>query len=173
MTQILKNISAKFNVPKFLPKILHSIEINPHNEEIIVSTKELLSIYLEKNPSAIEGFKKQIESHLLAQATKDKLLGSVISKLRGSDPEPHVQRANTPRLNTPVSQIQSSLVDVGHDVELLELLNKVNYEIDSSIKALDIRDANNLFNTFEIFMPCFDGKETESNWKVREKISCK
>ena len=48
MTQILKNISAKFNVPKFLPKILHSIEINPHNEEIIVSTKELLSIYLEK-----------------------------------------------------------------------------------------------------------------------------
>lgn len=169
MTQILKNISAKFNVPKFLPKILHSIEINPHNEEIIVSTKELLSIYLEKNPSAIEGFKKQIESHLLAQATKDKLLGSVISKLRGSDPEPHVQRANTPRLNTPVSQIQSSLVDVGHDVELLELLNKVNYEIDSSIKALDIRDANNLFNTFEIFMPCFDGKETESNWKVREK----
>ena len=172
MTQILKNISAKFNVPKFLPKILHSIEINPHNEEIIVSTKELLSIYLEKS-IRYRRVQKQIESHLLAQATKDKLLGSVISKLRGSDPEPHVQRANTPRLNTPVSQIQSSLVDVGHDVELLELLNKVNYEIDSSIKALDIRDANSLFNTFEIFMPCFDGKETESNWKVREKISCK
>ena len=158
MTQILKNISAKFNVPKFLPKILHSIEINPHNEEIIVSTKELLSIYLEKS-IRYRRVQKQIESHLLAQATKDKLLGSVISKLRGSDPEPHVQRANTPRLNTPVSQIQSSLVDVGHDVELLELLNKVNYEIDSSIKALDIRDANSLFNTFEILCLVLMGKK--------------
>lgn len=169
MKQILKNISTKFNVPKFLPKILHSIEINPHNEEIIGSAKELLSVYLEKNPSAIEGFKKQIESHLLAQATKDKLLSNVDSKLRSSDPEPHIRRANTSRLNTPVSQVQNSLVDVGHDVELLELLNKVNYEMDSTIKAIDIRDPNSLFNTFEIFMPCFEGKETESNWKVREK----
>ena len=172
MTQILKNISAKFNVPKFLPKILHSIEINPIMRRLLFLLKSYFLFTLKKS-IRYRRVQKQIESHLLAQATKDKLLGSVISKLRGSDPEPHVQRANTPRLNTPVSQIQSSLVDVGHDVELLELLNKVNYEIDSSIKALDIRDANSLFNTFEIFMPCFDGKETESNWKVREKISCK
>ena len=74
--------------------------------------------------------------------------------------------------NYPHSTLETTLTipkDNSYEAELTEFLSKVNYKMDSSIKAIHIQDSHSLFSTFDIFAPSFEGKETESNWKIREK----
>ncbi|RLV92654.1 Protein STU1 [Spathaspora sp. JA1] len=55
------------------------------------------------------------------------------------------------------------------DDSLSILLDKVNYELDQSIVPENIHDSAQLIHQFNSYLPCFQGKETESNWKLREK----
>ncbi|KAL6453369.1 STU1 Protein STU1 [Candida maltosa Xu316] len=144
ITQILKNISSNFDVDKFIPDILKSVKDHANNEELVNSVKELFRVYADMNPVGYEAARKEI-TELPVQLSKKVL--------------PDSSRPSS-------TSVRESR---GPDAELLDLLNKVNYEMDPSIQPIDVHDANSLLHTFEAFLPCYEDKETESNWKLREK----
>lgn len=172
MTQVFKNISSKFNISKFIPKILKSLKQNSHNQDLFNAIQELFSAYLNRHPSANDELQRAIELYLFPSIVIERLLNKPINKepiLRSLETDVTMDTEVT---NYPHSTLETTLTipkDNSYEAELTEFLSKVNYKMDSSIKAIHIQDSHSLFSTFDIFAPSFEGKETESNWKIREK----
>ncbi|RCK56260.1 Protein STU1 [Candida viswanathii] len=171
ITQVFKNISSKLNVSKFVPKILKSLKQNSHNQELVSSIQDLFSVYLMKNPSVTDELQRLIQQHLFPSIVVERLL----KKLPLKEPELRSLETDvtmdTEVTSYPHGTLETTLTaaSTGHEAELHELLSKVNYRLDSSVKPIDIQDSHGLYSTFEVFAPSFEGKETESNWKIREK----
>lgn len=172
MTQVFKNISPKFNVSKFIPKILNSLKQNSNNLELVSSVQELFAAYISRSPSANEELRKSMELYLLPSVVIDRIFNNPTFKeplLRSLETDVTM---NTEVTSYPHNTLETTLTipsDNGHETELQELLCKVNYKLDTSIKSINVQDSHSLYSTFDIFMPSFEGKETEFNWKIREK----
>ena len=169
MEQIVQNVSLKFNVRFFIPAILKLLTSNQDNEELVDSVGKLFLLYVQKSGNTnlaqyletqcrLYHINKKVAKAILPRSSRPSSSGSVSSRLLGKTE----------------TKTKSAERDAEADVEyfsssLSNLLEKAHYDLATSIKPRDVSDGAELHHIFDAFYQYFEGKESESNWKQREK----
>ncbi|KAI5958077.1 STU1 [Candida theae] len=168
MEQIVQNVSVKLNVRFFAPAILRMLSKNQGHEELIDSVRQLFLSYIQhsSSPQVRQYLEFQCKSYNIDKKTTEKIL----PRSRPSSSRSSSSRSSEKRVATPKIPERDSEVDtVYFSSSLSNLLDKVHYELASSVKPKDVSDGVELHHIFDTFYQCFEGKEGESNWKQRER----
>ncbi|KAI3405856.2 STU1 [Candida oxycetoniae] len=178
MNQVLKTVSLKFNVMSFIPHILQLVANNTSNDVLLQAVRELTSTVVSnsKDANLVKALQEEIETNKISSAVASRILPpqtsssnlSSLSRQNTTNLAPNIQ-GQIERDNSLSSNKDDGVDGFSFEERLSVLLNKVNYELVKSVRAQEVQGSTDLYNIFDSFEPYFEGKETESNWKMREK----
>lgn len=170
LDHIVKDISPNFKVTTFLPHFVRILR----DDGIRLELKNAVSEFLEDFYRS-----KSDKSELLHEFEAQEVQRSIQSKFikaqdtsRGdfhnSVKSPSITVQHPSASQTPTESNISEHQSKDAENHLLSVLQKVNYDLDESIEPFDVPDVETLSNIFASWSPCFEGKESEGNWKLRE-----
>ncbi|KAK6462352.1 protein STU1 [Scheffersomyces coipomensis] len=179
------------NVSQYLKdSIMNGITGIDNNSQAFVSsgtTKVVINADNESNrPPTIVHETDPVNSHPKVRIQEKHRVPTIQTRVRSSSPIinhlPQLStstgvrsRTNSPALGSQdeVPQQQFEVFSPDSDQEFIEVLKKVNYQIDSSIPAINLENPDFIYGIINEMTPIFNGKETEQNWGDREKIIIK
>ncbi|KAI5951954.1 STU1 [Candida jiufengensis] len=181
--QIVKDISKKFNIAYFIPDIIRSLSNISNDKELIDTVNSLMDIFVQNSndTDAANHIQDQFDlfniphngvsitlprsksNSAASTSTINQSISSNFGKSNGSFTKPSAVE-EFPKIRENKSQEVQPF-----EAKLSELLLKNKYELESSIGSKEILNATELYNIFDSYINHFEGKETESNWKLREK----
>ncbi|CAI5756715.1 unnamed protein product [Candida verbasci] len=157
LNQVFTKISKKFNVSIFIPHILRSTNFHSGNKDLVQVVKVLFKNYYTSFPEAISNLQTEMDlNDVLVDIQKD-----LLATIRPAK--------NLPKKKPGVIKLEENGVYDDYNTDLQDLLTKVHCTLSTELKPLDVRGVDDLYNMFDSFSPCFESKETEINWKIREK----
>ena len=173
--QLVENIGFNFNTDLFTSDLVEALVRNQKNEDVVHASRDL--IHTKSNIPNGEGHMKNlieaVRKSSVQQRIKENILGNNLRQstrvLSLETRESKVSKV----YDAEKHKIQSQqLLKDGSDYyasRLEDLLSKLRYAIDTSLDALDIAGAEELYRIIESNEASFEEKETEFNWKQREK----
>ncbi|KAI5960590.1 STU1 [Candida pseudojiufengensis] len=175
--QIVQDISKKFNIAYFIPDIIRTVSNKLNDEDIIGTVNNLIEIFIQNNDTgAVQYLQDQYSlfnlpndgTFITQNISKPK---SATTSLSSNQP---IKISKSKYKAAPMEDIQKpkqqdEVSSQSFESKLSELLSKNKYDLEVSIAPKDVLDHNELYKIFETYSNHFEGKETESNWKLREK----
>ncbi|EGW35203.1 uncharacterized protein SPAPADRAFT_132669 [Spathaspora passalidarum NRRL Y-27907] len=168
INHIANSINPNFRLGKFIPTLVKILATGDQNGKIDHQIRGLLDTFYSKshNKAQIQDLVRELQ----AQKVTIQIQGETFPHIT----KPESVAKTRARSQTPDNTVQakpephtSNQPDFSNSLNLL--LQKTNYELDQAIEPENINDSATLLREFNSYLPCFQGKETESNWKIREK----
>ncbi|KAG7662333.1 STU1 [[Candida] subhashii] len=173
LDHIVKDISPNIRLASFLSQLVQILV----NDEIKLELKNAAWHLLEdfyKERSDRTDLIQEFDAQNVPSSIRTKfnmLLGeNEVMKLNSpinTFKDTQLVHANSPKPLGLASNTQESN-SVSNNAQLQTFSDKLNYELDTTIEPLDVTDPEALSALFNAYTPCFEGKESEFNWKQRE-----
>lgn len=148
-----------------LQRVLESHNVNTALRRSIMGTDAIINI---KEPKPFSSKAASVPHDVEAP----KLFAHLMNRPRSQDlnpkpsPSESIAKEKSPVLETATYTLEDSSLD-----DLLSSLP--NYKFDTSIASIDVYDQSQLYRITSEMLPCFDNKESEKNWLLREKCILK
>lgn len=185
-------INANIDLHPYFQALVQILSHNPNDGKLVSNIKILFANYFDLKHNSLHKFdlQKILEATNVSTTLRTSIIGTDAALLRKYETRnkmshnisilsassiavlapklaPKPAPVQTPK---PVIEANPNSESLNENKELVELLNSLTgYQMEEGIKPAILENEEELLHIFSSVAPCFEGKETEKNWNLREK----